>query len=47
MFGEEYLRQPTAEDMAHLLSINASGRFSGMLGSIDCMHYEWKNFPFG
>ncbi|KAK1654030.1 hypothetical protein QYE76_071835 [Lolium multiflorum] len=47
VFGKEFLRQPTAEDTSLLLSINASRGFSGMLGSIDCMHLQWENFPFG
>ncbi|KAK1645362.1 hypothetical protein QYE76_063167 [Lolium multiflorum] len=44
-FGEQYLRQPNAEDTARLLSINASRGFPGMLAA--CMHWEWKNCPFG
>jgi hypothetical protein len=38
VFGENFLRQPTAKDTARMLSINASRGFPGMFGSIDCMH---------
>ena len=44
-FGGEYLRDPTPEDLERLLADGASRGFSGMLGSIDCMHWEWKNCP--
>jgi hypothetical protein len=40
------LREPNAADTAHLLLINESRDFPRVLGSIDCMHQEWKNFPF-
>ena len=44
-FGKEYLRRPTEEDMARLLHIGEQRGFPGMMGSIDCMHWEWKNCP--
>ena len=45
VFGEEYLRAPTAEDIARSLNANARRGFPGCLGSIDCWHWEWKNCP--
>jgi hypothetical protein len=42
--GEEYLRAPSAQDKARLLEFNKKCGFPGMLGSIDCMHWSWKNF---
>ncbi|XP_026396680.1 uncharacterized protein LOC113291350 [Papaver somniferum] len=44
-FGERYLRQPTPEDVQRLLDENAERGFPGMLGSVDCMQWPWKNFP--
>jgi hypothetical protein len=46
-FGEKYLRSPNAEDIQRLLHIGQARGFPGMLGSIDCMHWEWKNCPVG
>jgi hypothetical protein len=45
VFGSEYLRRPTAEDMERLLQVAESRGFPGMLGSIDCMHWRWENCP--
>uniref|UniRef100_A0A0D3DDG5 Uncharacterized protein n=1 Tax=Brassica oleracea var. oleracea TaxID=109376 RepID=A0A0D3DDG5_BRAOL len=41
----EYLRRPTPEDLQRLLDIGEIRGFPEMIGSIDCMHWEWKNCP--
>ncbi|KAL0855226.1 hypothetical protein Bca101_060378 [Brassica carinata] len=45
LYEEEYLRRPTAEDLQRLLDIGETRGFPRMIGSIDCMHWEWKNCP--
>ncbi|CAI8612680.1 unnamed protein product [Vicia faba] len=45
VFGDEYLRKPNNTDVEHLLQMGESRGFPDMLGSIDCMHWEWKNCP--
>ncbi len=42
IFGSQYLRQPTENDVKNLLEIGESRGWPGMLGSLDCMHWEWK-----
>ena len=45
VFSEWYLRSPTSEDVSILLNIGQQHGFPGMLGSLDCMHWKWKNCP--
>ncbi|XP_009128533.2 putative nuclease HARBI1 [Brassica rapa] len=45
LFGNEYLRRPTPADLQRLLDVGEYRGFPGMIGSIDCMHWEWKNCP--
>ena len=40
------MRKPNNEDIARLLAHGERRCFPGMLGSIDCMHWKWKNCPF-
>ncbi|CAL8170435.1 unnamed protein product [Prunus armeniaca] len=43
--AKEYLRKPTPRDLQRLLQKAEARDFSGMIGSIDCMHWQWKNCP--
>ncbi|KAL6847238.1 hypothetical protein ACP4OV_023091 [Aristida adscensionis] len=45
VFGGEYLRRHTREDLERILEVNESRGFPGMLGSIDCMHWHWDKCP--
>lgn len=42
VFGPEYLREQTIEDTKKLMDVEAERGFLGMLGSIDCIHWQWK-----
>ena len=44
-FGPEYLRSPNATDISRLLRKANQRGFPEMLGSLDCMHWAWKNCP--
>ena len=45
IYGDEYVRRPNEADVQRLLQMHGSRGWPGMLGSIDCMHWEWKNCP--
>ena len=46
IFSPRYLRRPNNEDIQRLLQLHSQRHgFPGMLGSIDCMHWQWKNCP--
>ena len=45
IFGPEYFRSPNAADISKLLWKANQRGFPGMLGSLNCMHWVWKNCP--
>ncbi|CAH9119526.1 unnamed protein product [Cuscuta europaea] len=45
IFEKQYLRKPDKDDVAKLLKEGEDRVFPGMLGSLDCMHWHWKNCP--
>ena len=44
-FESVYLRHPTRYDVEKQMAINEKRGFPGMFGSLDCMHWTWKNCP--
>ena len=45
VYGERVLRNPTTEDIHRLLDEGMNAGFPGCIGSVDCMHWRWKNCP--
>jgi hypothetical protein len=45
IYGNMYLQSPNEEDITCILAVSEMQGFSGMMGSLDCMHWTWKNFP--
>ncbi|XP_076961170.1 uncharacterized protein LOC143637734 [Bidens hawaiensis] len=46
LYRSRYLRKPTASEVELLQAKHAEKHgFVGMLGSIDCTHWDWKNYP--
>jgi hypothetical protein len=46
VFSEVCLSEPNVDDTIRIFSINEARKFLRMIGSIDCMHLKWKNYPF-
>nr|XP_043639052.1 uncharacterized protein LOC122610122 [Erigeron canadensis] len=45
LYQHEYLRRPTEADIERFTAIHEQVHgFLGMLGSIDCMHWGWRNY---
>jgi Plant transposon protein len=45
IYSDVALRHPTKEDIDRLLDEGNDAGFHGCIGSIDCMHWNWKNCP--
>ncbi|CAL8162530.1 unnamed protein product [Prunus armeniaca] len=45
LYTRDYLCRPTPRDLQRLLQKAESRGFPRMIGSIDCMHWQWKNCP--
>ncbi|XP_038699677.1 uncharacterized protein LOC119996971 [Tripterygium wilfordii] len=43
VYSEQYLRSPNERELIRLLDENKSRGFPRIIGSLDCMHWEWKN----
>jgi hypothetical protein len=46
-YGNEYLRSPRSNELEHILQQNKARGFLRMIGSINCMHWEWSTCPTG
>ncbi|XP_048431498.1 uncharacterized protein LOC108868739 [Pyrus x bretschneideri] len=47
IYGATYLHKPNRKDLKRLLRKVDKRGFPGMIGSLNCMHWEWKNYPTG
>ena len=46
LYGKEFLRAPTSHDIAILYEAHEEKHgIPGMIGSIDCTHWDWRNCP--
>ena len=44
-YGDEFLNSWGEEEIRKEMEVNAKRGFPGMMGSIDCTHWQWKNCP--
>ena len=44
-YAASALRKPTTDDLNRLLDENLAQGWHGRTGSIECMHWKWKNCP--
>ncbi|XP_048443897.1 uncharacterized protein LOC125478994 [Pyrus x bretschneideri] len=44
---DEYLYEPNQEDLDRLIRKAEDRGFPGIIGSLDCIHWDWKNCPTG
>jgi hypothetical protein len=44
-YGEDFCHRPNVTDTHYLLAKVEECGFPGMLESIDCMHWQWRNCP--
>ncbi|XP_038719863.1 uncharacterized protein LOC120012503 [Tripterygium wilfordii] len=45
LYKDQYLRTPTMNATMQLMEENAARGFPSMIGSLDCMHWEWRGCP--
>ena len=46
IYSRDYLRRPTSHDIACLYEAHeARHHIPGMIGSLDCTHFDWRNCP--
>ena len=45
LFRPQYLREPAVANTKRLLAISEARGQTGLFGSLDCMHWKWKNCP--
>lgn len=45
VFRKQYLRRPNQVDIQRFYERAEERCFPGMFGSLDCMHWAWKNCP--